>query len=235
MAITMTPPKTSYHATTFPSLYSPIFRKKVGTINCNLSESNTKKATLSARKKERIKLPTNDEDLSSQKMYRFNEFLSHPSGIEAIFNTRALQTFQSLDSNTYRCTLQEIQFLNFEVAPVLDLQVTPSQEDCTLELLSCKFEGSEIIERQNNHFSASMSNHITWDTVDVDPFLEVDVKINVILEIYTRPFTFLPVSAVEVPGNLMMQALLDRLVPLHVQQLMQNYNEWVNQQYEHLR
>ncbi|KAJ0089819.1 hypothetical protein Patl1_12759 [Pistacia atlantica] len=65
-----------------------------------------------------------------------------------------------------------------------------------------KFEGSNIVERQNDHFSAFMTNHITWYKNDSVSFLEVDVKLNLSLEIYTRPFTLLPVSAVERPGNL---------------------------------
>lgn len=131
---------------------------------------------------------------------------------------------------TPRCTLPRVQLINFEVAPVLDLRVTPTDEDCVVELLSCKFEGSEVMESQNDHFSASMRNRITWDTNDSDQFLDVDVKINLTLEIYTRPFTMLPVSAVEGPGNLMMQALLDRLVPLLLQQILQDYEKWVQQQ-----
>lgn len=37
-----------------------------------------------------------------------------------------------------RCKLPPIQLLNFEVAPVLDLEVSPASEWCTVELLSCK-------------------------------------------------------------------------------------------------
>ncbi|KAL7165759.1 hypothetical protein ACSBR2_036600 [Camellia fascicularis] len=136
---------------------------------------------------------------------------------------------------TPRCTLPRVQLLNFEVAPVLDLRVTPTDEDCTVEMLSCKFVGSEVLERQNDHFSASMRNRITWDPNDTEPFLDVDVKLNLTLEIYTQPFTMLPISAVEGPGNLMMQTLLDRLVPLLVQQLLQDYSKWVQQQSRYLQ
>ncbi|KAJ4963333.1 hypothetical protein NE237_023272 [Protea cynaroides] len=170
-----------------------------------LSEPTTKRANLSARRKESIKLPNYVDDHG--RIYPISEFLSHPSGVEAILNTRAVQSFESLDSRTYRCTLPKIQFLKFEVAPVLDLQVTATNEDCTVEMLSCKFQGSEAVERQNDHFSASMINHIKWDAIGSEPSLDVDVELNITLEIYTRPFTLLPISAVENPGNLIMQAL----------------------------
>ena len=207
-------------------------RKRIGVvevIKSNLSDSDSKRANLSARKKERIKLPKHDGIGGDNISFHISEFLSHKSGVEAMLNKRALQSFESIDSNMYRCTLPQVQLLNFEVAPVLILQVNPTSEDCTVEMLSCKFEGSDLVEQQNDHFSASMVNRITWETVGSQPFLNVDVKLNISLEIYTMPFTMLPTSAVESPGNLMMQALVDRLVPLLLQQLLQDYDNWVQQ------
>ncbi|XP_073156598.1 uncharacterized protein [Henckelia pumila] len=215
-----------YHSASSPFLghlfqesFSSTTRKRNGgtTVSikkAKLSESNVKKANLSARKKERVKLPDYGDAHGGNSTYHISKFFSHPSGIEAILNRRALQSCQSMDSNVYRCMLPVIQFFSFEVAPVLDLQVTPTSDDCIVEMLSCKFEGSEVMERQNERFSAFMKNHIKW--------------------IYTQPFTMLPVSAVEGPGNLMMQALVDQLVPLLVQQLLQDYEDWVRAQTKHL-
>ncbi|XP_074344869.1 uncharacterized protein LOC141683952 isoform X2 [Apium graveolens] len=191
-----------------------------------LSSDAVKRANLSSRKRERIKLPNYDDISNTKDAFHIREFLSHPSGIESMLNTSALQSYYSIDSNTYRCILPRLQLLNFEVAPELDLQVTPTTKNCLVEMLSCKFEGSEIVERQNEHFSASMTNTITWDTRDSDSYLNVDI--------YTKPFSLLPVSAVETPGNLMMQALVDRLVPLLLQQLLQDYDKWVKQQCQNL-
>ncbi|KAL4372041.1 hypothetical protein AHAS_Ahas06G0226100 [Arachis hypogaea] len=193
------------------------------------SGSNVKRANLSAAKSERIKLPDYNDGVGGKK-YHISEFLRQPSGIAAMLNTRALQTFESLDANTYRCSLPKLQFLNFEAAPMMDLRVTPTEEDCLVEMLSCKFEGSEVVEEQNNHFSALMVNHMTWGGADAESFLEVDVKLNLTLEIYTKPFTMMPVSAVERPGNLIMQALVDKLVPLLLRQMLQDYDEWVQKQ-----
>ncbi|KAG8375295.1 hypothetical protein BUALT_Bualt10G0085500 [Buddleja alternifolia] len=220
---------TKYHSHhLFHEIFTSTTRKrnvgmKVSVKRAELSESNVKRANLTARKKERIKLPNNYGD-------GISDFFNHPSAVDAILNTRALHSYQSLGSNLYRCILPQIQLLSFKVAPVLDLQVMPSNEDCIVELLSCRFEGSEVVERQNEHFSASMRNHIKWETIDDEQFLDVDVKLNLVLEIYTQPFTLLPISAVEGPGNIMMQALVDQLVPLLVQQLLQDYEEWIRQQ-----
>ncbi|KAI9192317.1 hypothetical protein LWI28_021109 [Acer negundo] len=205
-----------------PSFASPKFTGGTRKIILG-SNANAKIANLSASRKERIKLPDYDGS------YHISDFLRHPSGVESVLNTSVLHSFRFLHDNTYRCTLPKVQLFNFEAAPVIDLRVTPTNQDCIVELLSCKFEGSDIVERQNDHFSAFMSNHMTWNTNDSESFLEANVKLNLSLEIYTRPFTLLPTSAVEGPGNIMMQALVDRLVPLLLQQLLEDYDEWVHQ------
>ncbi|GAV63634.1 DUF1997 domain-containing protein [Cephalotus follicularis] len=104
--------------------------------------SNAKKANLSAMRKERIKLPIDDYAVG----YHIGELFSHPSGIQAILNTGTLQRFQLIDSdtNTYRCTLPKIKLFNFQVAPVLDLRITPTNKDCKLELLSFKVSFSTV-------------------------------------------------------------------------------------------
>lgn len=61
--------------------------------------SNSKQANLSASRKQRIKLQNNGE-----KKLTFNEFLKHPSGMEAVINAKALQSYHLVDDNdnTYR-------------------------------------------------------------------------------------------------------------------------------------
>ncbi|KAL1569288.1 hypothetical protein AAHA92_00782 [Salvia divinorum] len=197
-------------------------------VSVKLSTPNVKRANLFAARKERIKIPNYSDAENSN--YHISQFLSHPSGIEAILNLKALQSYQSLDSNLYRCILPQIKLLTFEVAPVIDLQVTSTARECLVEMISCKFEGSDAMERQNEHFSASMQNNLKWETVASEQFLDVDVRLNLVLEIYTQPFAMMPPSTVEGPGNIMMQALVDQLVPLLLQQLVQDYEEWVSQQ-----
>jgi hypothetical protein len=47
------------------------------------------------------------------------------------------------------------------------------------------------------------------------------------LQVYTLPFSLLPSSVVERPGNIIMQTLLDRLVPVFLEQLLEDYKNWV--------
>ncbi|CAN6195115.1 unnamed protein product [Urochloa humidicola] len=67
---------------------------------------------------------------------------------------------------------------------------------------------------------------------DGEPCIDIDVNLEVTLEVYTEPFSMLPLSAVEKPGNLLMQGLLDRLVPILGEQLLRDYYSWVQQQPE---
>ncbi|XBI37548.1 hypothetical protein VPH35_122829 [Triticum aestivum] len=192
-----------------------------------------RRARLSARRRESIRLL---DVLPGQG--GIGEFLRHPAGVESLLNTRALQSFalvepesESGPAGAFRCTLHPMGFLGFQVAPVLDLRVTPTGDDCTVEMLSCRFEGSDSIEQQNELFSAVMTNRITWgDNGDQEPCLDIDVNLEVTLEVYTKPFSLLPLSAVEKPGNLLMQGLLDRLVPMLGEQLLRDYHSWVQQQ-----
>lgn len=120
--------------------------------------TSSKKANLFAKSKEKVRLPKYAEE------FPISEFLAHPSGIETLLNKRALQRFEPVDLNTYRCnhvyilvlnylnvsllisvnnfvgrcTLHRIQLLKFDAVPVVDLRVTPTSEDCKVEMLSCK-------------------------------------------------------------------------------------------------
>lgn len=186
-----------------------------------------RRARLSARRRQRVPLP---DGVSGAGV---GEFLRHPDAVESILNTGALESFAPAGPGTFTCALRRVGLLGFEVAPVLDLRVAPTSTDCTIEMLSCRFEGSEVLEQQNELFSAFMSNHITWSDDAEEPCLDIHVKLEVTLEVYTKPFSMLPLSAVEKPGNLLMQGLLDRLVPVLGEQLLRDYHSWAQAQQQH--
>ncbi|KAJ7539370.1 hypothetical protein O6H91_11G089500 [Diphasiastrum complanatum] len=186
--------------------------------------SQNRRANLVANKSASVPLPTFVDSLG--KPQPLSKFLQQRAGMESVLNTKALQQCEQIGSNVFRCFLQKVEILNFEVAPIVDLRVITTNNECIVEMLSCKFEGSEVVESQNKHFSASMRNHLTWNGSLDKKVMDVKVELNVSLEIYTLPFTLLPISAVEAPGNVIMQALLDRLVPLFLDQLFDDYKRW---------
>ncbi|XP_040382825.1 uncharacterized protein LOC102719139 isoform X1 [Oryza brachyantha] len=150
------------------------------------TRAGSRRARLSARRRERIRLLDVVEDGAAGAVGGIGEFLRQPAGVESLLNTRALQSFAAVEPepNTFRCTLRTIGFLGFQVAPVLDLRVTPTCTDCTVEMLSCRFEGSGSVEQQNELFSAFMSNHITWKDDGEEPCLDIDVNLEVTLEVF---------------------------------------------------
>lgn len=99
-----------------------------------------RRARLSARRRESIRLLDVMPDQGGA-AGGIGEFLRHPAGVESLLNTRALQSFAPVESDpagSFRCTLHPMGFLGFQVAPVLDLRVTPTRDDCTVEMLSCR-------------------------------------------------------------------------------------------------
>ncbi|KAL3686966.1 hypothetical protein R1sor_013275 [Riccia sorocarpa] len=188
------------------------------------TDKKKKVAKLYAKKQKTVPLPTFLDSQGNPQHLRV--FLNEPEGRKCMLNTKTLQKYEDLGDNIFRCYLPKIEFLNFEVAPVIDLLVAASEDNCQVELLSCKFEGSEVVRSQNDRFSASLKNHLTWSVRQSQEILNVNLELNVALEVYTLPFTLLPVSAVETPGNLIMQSLVDRLVPLFLENMFNEYQAW---------
>lgn len=210
------------------SLHSSNIRKSKVSLESDEAHETKRgrEAKLFAKKKQRLRLACSDSNQSSP----LSEFLQHPSGVESVLNRKGLQTFELLEEepDTYRCSLHAIEFMSFEVVPVIDVRLTHTTNGCTVEMLSCKFEGSHaMLQQQNEKFSAFMRNEITWDEEsDSETCIDFDVCLGVNLQVFTKPFTLLPLSALETPGNLIMQGLLDRLVPSLVDQLLEDYNKW---------
>lgn len=54
-----------------------------------------------------------------------------------MLNTKALQRYEYVGDDVYRCYLPKVTLLNFEVAPVVDLFVAASDVDCRVEMRQC--------------------------------------------------------------------------------------------------
>lgn len=188
-----------------------------------------RKANIRVKKQETVPLVTLTD--SSGMPHHLSSFLQQPAGTQSMLNTKALQRYEYVGDDVYRCYLPKVTLLNFEVAPIVDLLVAASDVDCRVEMRQCTFSGSEVVEDQNERFSASLKNHLTWhDTPEGDQLLRLETELIVQLEVYTVPFTMLPLSAVEVPGNAIMQAMLDRLIPVFLDYLFVDYKRWVDEE-----
>eukprot|EP00252_Welwitschia_mirabilis_P014385 TRINITY_DN3160_c0_g1_i9.p1 TRINITY_DN3160_c0_g1~~TRINITY_DN3160_c0_g1_i9.p1 ORF type:complete len:241 (+),score=51.25 TRINITY_DN3160_c0_g1_i9:190-912(+) len=187
--------------------------------------SKVKKAQIHVTHRERLNFPTYRNSLGVPQP--IGHYLCHPSASKSVLSINSLEDVEFLGFNRYRCTLRKLEFFKIEVVPVLDLELTFMPQECLVEMLSCKILGSKFSEDPNKRFSATAKNHITWNTMHDEQFVDMDVELNITLELYTLPFSALPVSVVERPGNMLMQALLSRLVPISLEQLHKDYCEWV--------
>ncbi|CAM6090099.1 unnamed protein product [Calypogeia fissa] len=198
------------------------------------TKAKRKVAKLYVEKRQSVPLPTFQDAAGNPQHLRV--FLREPEGMKCMLNTKVLRKYEDVGDGVFKCYLPMMEFLSFEVAPVLELQVDAREDGCQVDLLSCKFEGSDLIRSQNEHFSASMKNHLTWSSSSTseeeenEDFLHVQVELDVALEVYTLPFTVLPISTVESPGRLVLQALVDRLIPVFVDQLFIDYQTWAQAQ-----
>ncbi|XP_020263387.1 uncharacterized protein LOC109839370 [Asparagus officinalis] len=140
------------------------------------------------------------------------------------------QRIERIDENTFRCYVYQIKFLGFEVCPVLVVRVEQEPFGCCISLLSCKLEGSPLVEAQNEKFSASMVNRISCSNglnnsglqkLTSDTTIEVNIDI---------PFAFriIPVEAIESTGNQVLEQLLRSMLPRFLNQLVKDYKAWAS-------
>ncbi|KAL0907476.1 hypothetical protein M5K25_021890 [Dendrobium thyrsiflorum] len=140
------------------------------------------------------------------------------------------QRIERVDENTFRCYVYRIKFFTFEVCPVLVVRVEEEPYGCCIRLLSCKLEGSPLVEAQNDKFSASMVNKISYDTTLRDSQMQqltTDTIIEVTVEI---PFLFrgIPTNAIESTGTQVLEQLLGIMLPRFLNQLVKDYQAWAS-------
>jgi hypothetical protein len=63
---------------------------------------------------------------------------------------------ERVDDTTFRCYVGQLAFLGFSVEPVITVSVTVEPRGCTIRLLSCRLQGSKLVEEVNNKFTAQV-------------------------------------------------------------------------------
>ncbi|CAN1234355.1 hypothetical protein LINPERPRIM_LOCUS4193 [Linum perenne] len=188
------------------------------------SESYTKKAHLSAVRKKRLMLPTTNNH--SDHYHMMSEFLSLPEGVQSALNVKSADSFQVLDDSTYRLVLPKVRLFSFDARPVMDLRVTTTADEFTVEMLSFKFQGAEALESENDHLKGLMESRIIWS----ESYLELKMQLDITMELVKLPFSLLPPAAVEIPGNLIMEAVVDNLTKELLENVVEDYEMWMRKQ-----
>ncbi|XP_076957303.1 uncharacterized protein LOC143632762 [Bidens hawaiensis] len=140
------------------------------------------------------------------------------------------QRIERIDDNTFRCYVYKFKFFAFEVCPVLLVRVEEQPNGCSINLLSCKLEGSPIVVAQNDKFDASMVNRISCDSdrsnsstqnLTSDTIIEVSIDI-------PFPFQAIPVQSIESSGTQVLEQILKIMLPRFMAQLMKDYQAWAS-------
>ncbi|GLJ06743.1 hypothetical protein SUGI_0046810 [Cryptomeria japonica] len=155
------------------------------------------------------------------------EYMSLPASQYSVLDAERIER---VDENTFRCYVYRIKFFAFEVCPVLLVRVEEKPNGCCIRLLSCKLEGSPVVVAQNEKFSASMVNEVSYRCVNESLSareLVSDTTIEVLIDI---PFAFqaMPVGLIESTGNQVLQQVLRVMLPRFLSQLAKDYRAWAS-------
>ncbi|XP_019198837.1 PREDICTED: uncharacterized protein LOC109192591 [Ipomoea nil] len=166
------------------------------------------------------------ESVSVRQLQRpLMEYMSLPASQYSVLDAERIER---VDDNTFRCYVYRFKFFAFEVCPVLLVRVEEQPDGCSINLLSCKLEGSPIVVAQNDKFDASMVNRISYDGNRRDSGVQKltsDAVIEVNIEV---PFAFraLPVQAIESTGAQVLNQILGIMLPRFMAQLVKDYQAW---------
>lgn len=110
-------------------------------LSVSADSSSTPKARFVARRTESISVRPLERPLL--------EYMSLPASQYSVLDA---QRIERVDDKTFRCYVYKFKFFAFEVCPVLLVRVDEQPNGCSINLLSCKLEGSPIVVAQNNKF-----------------------------------------------------------------------------------
>jgi len=179
-------------------------------------------ASIGGRKAIRRSLGVSESELGL-----FKHFMSSAHGINSLLNLEHIRAYDQLDDDRYRVYCGSFKLLSWLVEPVLDLQISVGNNSVTLKTRSCEIQGDDKVREQNKKFRAAYQYKIVWET---DPkgvgYIQTSGDLEMQLQIYTFPFTRLPLSAVEAPGNRLMKALLGYLLPAFMNSLVEDFHAW---------
>ncbi|XP_076917243.1 uncharacterized protein LOC143577241 [Bidens hawaiensis] len=155
------------------------------------------------------------------------EYMSLPA---SQYSALDAQRIERIDDNTFRCYVYKFKFFAFEVCPVLLVRVEEQLNGCSINLVSCKLEGSPIVVAQNDKFDASMVNRISCDKSQSNPSMQEltsDTVIEVSIDI-PFPFRAIPVSTIESSGTRVLEQILKIMLPRFMAQLVKDYQAWAS-------
>lgn len=165
-----------------------------------------------------------------------SEYMALPASQYSVLDARRIER---IDETTFRCYVGQLAFPGLSVEPVLTVSVTVEERGCTISLLSCKLQGSPLVQSINDKFSATMTNVVRWRDAgasasaatglygasaagDDEPAVSrpgatreiaSQTSLEVEFEVPGWAGRFLPVASISSVGSGVMQATLNSMVP----------------------
>ncbi|KAG2554785.1 uncharacterized protein SYNPCC7002_A1590-like [Panicum virgatum] len=202
------------------------FRRSRTIVHASSSSSSSSAISSSSSAPKARFIARRSESVSVQQLSRpLAEYMSLPASQYSVLDAERIER---VDDSTFRCYVYRFRFFALEVCPVLLVRVDEEPNGCCIRLLSCKLEGSPLVEAQNDKFSASMVNRVFCSSTlqDVQQ-LTSDTTIEVTIDI-PFPFRVIPVTAIESSGRQVLEQLLGVVLPRFLKQLVTDYQAWAS-------
>uniref|UniRef100_A0ACD5WE48 Uncharacterized protein n=1 Tax=Avena sativa TaxID=4498 RepID=A0ACD5WE48_AVESA len=211
-----------------PPVASALRRSRAAVVVCaSSSSSSSSSSAVSSAPKARF-VARRSESASVRQLDRpLAEYMGLPASQYSVLDAERIER---VDESTFRCYVYRFRFFALEVCPVLLVRVDEEPNGCCIRLLSCKLEGSPLVEAQNDKFSASMVNKVFCNnSSDGSTFQQLtsDATIEVTIDI-PFPFQALPVEAIESSGRQVLEQLLRAMLPRFLKQLDKDYQAWAS-------
>uniref|UniRef100_A0A0A9EX17 Uncharacterized protein n=1 Tax=Arundo donax TaxID=35708 RepID=A0A0A9EX17_ARUDO len=204
------------------------FRRSRVVVRASSSSSSSSSAVSSSSAPKARFVARRSESTSVQELARpLAEYMSLPANQYSVLDAERIER---VDESTFRCYVYRFRFFALEVCPVLLVRVDEEPNGCCIRLLSCRLEGSPLVEAQNDKFSASMVNRVFCNSSSQDSTLQQltsDTTIEVAIDI-PFPFQAIPVEAIESSGRQVLEQLLRVMLPRFLKQLVKDYQAWAS-------
>lgn len=134
-----------------PPPFPAASRRSRAVVRASSSSSSSSPAVSSAPKARFV--ARRSESTSVQQLARpLAEYMSLPASQYSVLDAERIER---VDESTFRCYVYRFRFFALEVCPVLLVRVDEESNGCCIRLLSCKLEGSPLVEAQNDKFSGN--------------------------------------------------------------------------------
>ncbi|KAL6645179.1 hypothetical protein ACP70R_016787 [Stipagrostis hirtigluma subsp. patula] len=211
-----------------PPVLAAAFHRSRAVVRASSSSSLSSSAVSSSSAPKARFVASRSESTSVQQLARpLAEYMTLPASQYSVLDAERIER---VDDSTFRCYVYRFRFFALEVCPVLLVRVDEEPNGCCIRLLSCKLEGSPLVEAQNDKFSASMVNRVFCNSSSEDSSVQQltsDTTIEVAIDI-PFPFRAIPVEAIESSGRQVLEQLLRVMLPRFLKQLVKDYQAWAS-------